>query len=732
MIMTNLKNGESMDQPVKREALIIGLGYDGFWLSGLGGLICLFFFQGNLGFSPDQWTDILVYLLAIFPGVMAVNVGLAYLTIHPVYSLLGDLEKGIPCSKERIRKARRRLFIFPTYSSLISGTLWALGSLGLAVWLIYFCRCLLAEDLLIFVIAGVFLGPLSSVLFFFLCRRRLEPVHTLISQNLPAEDEVIHSGLSLKARMNVCVIYLLLAVISSMVVVRFKARETQLVEQGLQEAKQWLELVDETDMLPAIETVGYRLRPFILDRSGSLVKGDVSAQELKYLKSSPRALGREQWSSMHPTRSSLSRLLSNLVYEPDFFRAMIGDKSLVVLFTLGQTGEYLEGALIEIPPYKLPGLDEGWQKFLGHRWTMFILFTLSILILTVLLSAFLSDDVTRPIIGLRQATQSFHNGRYDAKYEVATDDEVGRLIQDFNRMTEKWSHRVSEASKLVGSLEDMVRQLSTSSMQIVSVATQQSAGATQQAASIQQVSSTSEQIAATLKGIAESAKSVEDVSGQTLHACQTGQNEIQSVSESMIDVSRHVEGIAHKMLEFEENSRQIESVLDLIREVSEKTNMISLNASIESAAVGEAGARFAIIAGEIRELAERTVDATRDTLKMIEYLQKSTSRVILATEEGTKKVHSSQSKMERVSESFQQVIHLAGETARSAQEIAISSSQQTSASEHLAATIAEINEVGKNFVESANQIERYTSELNSMSDQLSVIISGHESEQPRA
>jgi methyl-accepting chemotaxis protein len=217
---------------------------------------------------------------------------------------------------------------------------------------------------------------------------------------------------------------------------------------------------------------------------------------------------------------------------------------------------------------------------------------------------------------------------------------------------------------------------------------------------------------------------VEDVAGKTLYACQRGQQEIQSVTESMVEVTGRVDTIAQKMLEFEERAREIESVLNLIRDVSEKTNMISLNASIESAAQGEAGVRFAIIAAEIRDLSERTVAATREIREMITMLQKSSSSAIIATEEGTKQVLTSQSKMARVSESFQNIIHLAGETARSAQEIAISSTQQTSASEHLAATIAEINEVAKNFVESANQIERNTAELNTMAEHIREIIAG--------
>jgi methyl-accepting chemotaxis protein len=179
-----------------------------------------------------------------------------------------------------------------------------------------------------------------------------------------------------------------------------------------------------------------------------------------------------------------------------------------------------------------------------------------------------------------------------------------------------------------------------------------------------------------------------------------------------------VREIADEMIRLQEHALKIESILDLIREVSEKTNMISLNASIEAAAAGEVGRRFSIIAGEVRELAEQIAGSIRQIQDMISLLQQATNRAIMVTEEGTKQVDATHRVAGQVGNSFQSLTALAEETATAAQEISLSSTQQTSAGEHLAMTIAEINEVARSFVESAREIESSTLELNRLAETL--------------
>src|SRR4030042_4968328 len=176
------------------------------------------------------------------------------------------------------------------------------------------------------------------------------------------------------------------------------------------------------------------------------------------------------------------------------------------------------------------------------------------------------------------------------------------------------------------------------------------------------------------------------------------------------------------MLRLQEHALRIATVAALIREVSEKTNMISLNASIEAAAAGETGRGFNIIAGEVRDLAERIGSSIREIQEMISLLQQATNRAIMVTEEGAKQVDTTHLVAGKVGNSFQALTGLAEETATAAKEISLSSSQQTSAGEHLAATIAEINEVARSFVESARALESSTLELNRLAETLGQLV----------
>jgi len=179
-----------------------------------------------------------------------------------------------------------------------------------------------------------------------------------------------------------------------------------------------------------------------------------------------------------------------------------------------------------------------------------------------------------------------------------------------------------------------------------------------------------------------------------------------------------VQSIAESMLKLGDNSQKIGGIVEIIDEISDQTNLLALNAAIEAAGAGEAGKRFAIVAQEVRRLAERTVDATRQITGLINEIQKATNATIMVTEEGTKAVDSAAGLVDKVQLSFGSIIGLVEDTARSAKEITLSTQQQTSACEQMADTMNEVRDVAQQVAGSAQETERAIAEIISQVEKL--------------
>jgi len=161
--------------------------------------------------------------------------------------------------------------------------------------------------------------------------------------------------------------------------------------------------------------------------------------------------------------------------------------------------------------------------------------------------------------------------------------------------------------------------------------------------------------------------------------------------------------------------------VEIIDEISDQTNLLALNAAIEAAGAGEAGKRFAIVAQEVKRLADRTVEATRQIKGLIGEIQRSTNNTIMVTEEGTKAVDSASALVDKVQLSFTSIMGSVEETSRTAKEISLSTQQQTSACEQMAETMSEVRDVAQQVALSANETERAIGEIMELARRLKEI-----------
>jgi methyl-accepting chemotaxis protein len=370
-------------------------------------------------------------------------------------------------------------------------------------------------------------------------------------------------------------------------------------------------------------------------------------------------------------------------------------------------------------------MDETDKK-IWHMWIQIIAAMAALLLVSSITIFLVINRSVRPLLQLTAAARRIADGNLDETVPVQSKDEIGALAEAFNKMTmvivKNLKGEIEKSAHLIASIKEAIIQLSSSANEMMAISAQQSSGATQQASAVQEVTTTSEEIAITAKQITDNAKSVESMADETNQTCGAGTREVNDAISGMGKLKVQVQSIASSMLQLGENSQKIGGIVEIIDEISDQTNLLALNAAIEAAGAGEAGKRFAIVAQEVKRLAERTVDATRQIKGLIEEIQKATNSTIMVTEEGTKAVDSASSLVDKVQLSFGTILSMVEETSRAAKEITLSTQQQTSASEQMAETMVEVRDVAKQVATSAKETEEAIAELMDLTEKLKELV----------
>jgi len=353
----------------------------------------------------------------------------------------------------------------------------------------------------------------------------------------------------------------------------------------------------------------------------------------------------------------------------------------------------------------------------------------AMLIMLVLCCAtiiFVVSILVRPLDSLTWSAKRIAAGNYDEEIPVASDDEIGTVAAAFNKMTntifKTLRIEVDKSKRLFLTIKEAVFKLAGSSSTLNSISVQQSAAATQQATSVQELTATAEQVAITARQIMENAKLVESCADQANETCLSGSEDVGAAIAGMEVLRIQVQQIAESMLRLGEDSQRIGGIIEIIDDISDQTNLLALNAAIESAGAGEHGKRFAVVAKEVRRLAERTVDATRQIRELIVEIQRATNDTIVVTEEGSKAVEKANSLVDKVDRSFAMLIGVVDNTAQAAREITSSTRQQTMACQQIADTMVEVRDVAHQVADSAQETERAVADISQLAEVLRHIV----------
>lgn len=263
-----------------------------------------------------------------------------------------------------------------------------------------------------------------------------------------------------------------------------------------------------------------------------------------------------------------------------------------------------------------------------------------------------------------------------------------------------------------------VSHVQSSSAELQAAATQQATGAKEQAGAMSEISTTISELGVTSRQIAESAQRVAQIAEQTAQAARNGGSTVEKGQESISGIRRQTDLVVSHMLDLGRKSQEIGAVLDIVSELAEQTNILAINATIEASGAGEAGRRFAVVAEEIRKLADRVAASTKGIRTQIEDVRGAVNTTVMATESGAKAVDQGARQFADVAEAFRQIAALVATTTEAVREIELSTKQQATAAEQVRIAVTDVAQATQETEASSAQTLQTASQLAGLSTDL--------------
>ena len=326
------------------------------------------------------------------------------------------------------------------------------------------------------------------------------------------------------------------------------------------------------------------------------------------------------------------------------------------------------------------------------------------------------EAISAPINEQSDVLEKMANGDLTMRMTGAYKGDFLKIKNSINNVGESLHKVVGEVAGAVHAVASASNQISSSSEEMAAGAQEQSAQATEIASAVEEMTTTIVETTKNAGSAAEKAKksgTIAEEGGRVVNETISGMNRIAEV----------VNRSASTVKELGKSSDQIGEIIQVIDDIADQTNLLALNAAIEAARAGEQGRGFAVVADEVRKLAERTTKATKEIASMIKQIQKDTSEAVTSMESGTVEVDKGKELADQAGKSLSEIIAGAKETVDIVTQVAAASEQQSSASEQISKNIESISSVTQQSAAGVQQIARAAEDLSNLTTNLQNLVS---------
>ncbi len=346
-----------------------------------------------------------------------------------------------------------------------------------------------------------------------------------------------------------------------------------------------------------------------------------------------------------------------------------------------------------------------------------LLMTGGILVLVTFGRMFGMTVLMEQIARLRENLKLVGGGDFSHALPIErTDNEIGEMFTAYNDM-------VAHMGRLVGGVTQATAQVSGTVEQVAHQLEQTTSGVKQQHMEIDQIATAMNEMAATVQEVARNTSHTAEAATQAKEEAENGRHVVTQTIDSIDDLANQVEQAATVMSELEADSREVGQVLEVINGIAEQTNLLALNAAIEAARAGEQGRGFAVVADEVRTLAQRTQKSTEEIRAIIERLQNQSRKAAQMMEQSRTQAQSSVEHTGMAGSALDRIVQSVATITDMSNQIATAAEEQSHVAEEMDRSITNIAGVAEQTTRSAGETMHATEEIHDQMDKLRELVS---------
>ncbi len=387
----------------------------------------------------------------------------------------------------------------------------------------------------------------------------------------------------------------------------------------------------------------------------------------------------------------------NILME-DFDKTSIAITSMVEEFVKQQTDE-------------ASAMTDNVQKSIGQIMVVLLVISLITIVSGFLIAWYLTSSVVRPLIRAVDVSNSIANGDLTVKVDSDSTDETGQLLNSMNNM-------ITNLKKLIADIKETSSNMASASEQLSASSEEMSKGVVSQSDRSTQIASAAHEMSQTVIEIARNASSIAVSASGTANIAKEGEHIVDKSVSEVKDIAATVSESSKVMVSLGERSKQIGDIIRVISEIADQTNLLALNAAIEAARAGEQGKGFAVVADEVRKLAERTAKATSEIGSMIGAIQDEVQKSVTSMDEVSKMVGTGVEFSTQTGEALHKIVSSVSELQMMVQQIASATEEMSATSEQISGDIMAVANVSKETSTGSEQIAGASSEVARLASRL--------------
>jgi len=400
-----------------------------------------------------------------------------------------------------------------------------------------------------------------------------------------------------------------------------------------------------------------------------------------------------------------------------FYRRATPDKATVAAcvgcHTDKKVGDVLGALTVSIPMAK--PLQWSRESFLQGG------LVLAVMILSLLGAMYLllRAMILAPLQHMTAVTHDIAEGEGDLtkRIPVAGNDEINELAGWMNMFIEK-------LQAMIGKVAHVTDKVAAASVQLSATSEQMAKGADGLTARTAQTAASVEEMNATVGEVAQNSGKAASIAQEAVETAKSGKDVVAETIAGMQQISDAVSQSATIIATLGKSSDQIGEIVRVIEDIADQTNLLALNAAIEAARAGEQGRGFAVVADEVRKLAERTTKATKEIGDMIRHIQQDTKGAVASMDDGTQKVSSGVELVNKTGEALATIAERVGQTADMIRLIAVAAEEQSVATQQISGDLENVAKVSKESSGGAIESAKASQDLSVLATELQTIVGG--------